>query len=294
MLEVGHVALPWDHSAPNLPALMPITCPIQFKTPSEDEFRQLDYVVMHHVFASHNQLGRFCDEEIHQVDLAHRLQMAGLQPIARETPVTVSWQTFRKTYYLDLVVRDAVIYELKAVSSLTGEHKAQLLNYLMLLGQPRGKLINFRTSAAEWHFVSTTLTAEERRDVSIHDARWRQLTPRCKLLRATLTDLLADWGAFLEIRLYQEALAFLLGDDTAVMKRVKLSRSDLDLGDQQLHILAPTSLSDSPGSPNTRPLRITPASLAGADAAARHAMDQPQPPKNRTCDSHSRMIEKGT
>ena len=155
---------------------MPISCPIPFNAPAEEEFKRLDYLVMQHAFASHNTLGRFCDEAIDQADLAHRLRSAGLGPIAIEVPVRISWRTFTKTYSLDLTIRDAAICELKAVAALTGEHKAQLLNYLLLLGQPRGKLINFRPPSVESQFVSTTLTPADCRAVTFVDARWHPVS----------------------------------------------------------------------------------------------------------------------
>jgi GxxExxY protein len=214
---------------------MPITCPIQFTTPNEDQFRKLDYLVMEHAFAAHNTLGRFCDEAIYQADLAHRMRKVGLKPTEIEVPVNVSWSGFKKTYYLDVVVHDSVIYELKTATALTAEHKAQLLNYLLLLGQPRGKLINLRPPSLEWHFVSTTLTPADCRDVVFTDARWHPLSPACVELRRILTSLLADWGAFLEICLYQEALMFLLGGDEMVSQRVELAREGVELGNQRVH-----------------------------------------------------------
>ena len=60
---------------------MPISCPIKFSPISRDEYRKLDYQVMQHVFACHNELGRLCDEVIYQNDLNARLCAAGLGPI---------------------------------------------------------------------------------------------------------------------------------------------------------------------------------------------------------------------
>ena len=50
-----------------------------------------------------------------------------------------------KFYKMDLVVDD-IIVELKAVESLTSEHRAQLFNYLRLTQKPIGLLINFGES----------------------------------------------------------------------------------------------------------------------------------------------------
>jgi GxxExxY protein len=46
-------------------------------------------------------------------------------------------------YYADLLVKDAVIVELKAASQITTEHEAQLLNYLRATPYEVGLLLNF-------------------------------------------------------------------------------------------------------------------------------------------------------
>ena len=46
-------------------------------------------------------------------------------------------------YWLDFLVEDQVILELKSVQALAPIHTAQLLTYLRLTGKPAGLLINF-------------------------------------------------------------------------------------------------------------------------------------------------------
>jgi GxxExxY protein len=46
-------------------------------------------------------------------------------------------------YRIDLIVRDEVILELKAVEKLLPVHQAQLLTYMRLAGKRVGLLINF-------------------------------------------------------------------------------------------------------------------------------------------------------
>jgi GxxExxY protein len=46
-------------------------------------------------------------------------------------------------YFSDLVVNDLVIVELKATAALSGEHEAQLLNYLKATPYEVGLLLNF-------------------------------------------------------------------------------------------------------------------------------------------------------
>jgi GxxExxY protein len=46
-------------------------------------------------------------------------------------------------YFLDLLIENAVIVEIKAAKTLSKEHEAQLLNYLKASGIEVGLLLNF-------------------------------------------------------------------------------------------------------------------------------------------------------
>jgi len=50
-----------------------------------------------------------------------------------------------KSYEPDFVCYGKIIIELKAVGSITGEHQAQILNYLKATGFKLGLLVNFGT-----------------------------------------------------------------------------------------------------------------------------------------------------
>lgn len=218
---------------------MPVFCPIKFKILTDDEFRSWDYQVMAHVFASHNEMSRLCDEDIYQADLAARLGAAGLGPVHTEVPVDVTWRSFSKRYFLDLVVRDTHLYELKCALMLVGEHKTQILNYVMLLGLRSAKLINFRQPQVETWFASSRLTLEARQRVTCDDSLWRELTPVCAGFRTALMEMLGELGAFLDLGLYESLLTDFLGGESEVLRRVELHRDGHTLGLQRCHLLAP-------------------------------------------------------
>lgn len=212
---------------------MPIHCPITIKPLAPEAFETVDYQIMGHAYASQNELGRLCDECVYQADLKARLLADGFRSVLTEVPVTVTHRDFTKKYYLDLVVEDA-LYEFKVNSTLVGEHEAQLLNYVLLLGLQRGKLLNFRPAKVQGQIVATSLTPDERKHFKVVDTDWSSLTPECARLRQTMCELLQDWGAFLDLALYQEALMFLLGGETKVRNLVNLNRSGLNLGAQPM------------------------------------------------------------
>lgn len=217
---------------------MPIHCPVHIRPLDAAAFEALDYRVMGHAYASQNELGRLCDECAYQTDLKARLLADGFRSVLTEVPVTVTHQDFSKKYYLDLVADDA-LYELKADAALANEHDAQLLNYMFLLGIPRAKLLNFRPAKVQGKILATKLTPELRRRFTVTTERWLDMSPACATLRQTLCDLMEDWGAFLEVALYQEALLHFLGGVGSVQHQVQLRRNDLDLGGQRMLVHAP-------------------------------------------------------
>jgi GxxExxY protein len=217
---------------------MPIHCPVTIPCLSADEFEEIDYRVMGHAYASQNELGRLCDECAYEADLKQRLLADGFQSVQTQVPVAVTHQDFSKTYRLDLI-GDHALYELKAESTLVGEHETQLLNYIFLLGLGRAKLLNFRPPKVQGKIVATSLTHEKRRRFTATIERWNDLTPSCAVLRQRMLDLLDDWGAFLDLALYQEALVHFLGGAGNVERRVSLHREKIDLGGQRMLAHAP-------------------------------------------------------
>jgi len=217
---------------------MPIHCPVRIAGLSANDFETVDYRVMGHAYASQNELGRLCDECAYHADLKARLIADGFQSVLTEIPVTVTHRDFTKKYFLDLIA-DNALYELKTDARLISEHEAQLFNYMFLFGIQRAKLLNFRPAKIQGKIIATGLTQETRRHFNTRTERWNDLTLVCATLRQTLCDLLQDWGAFLEVVLYQEALVHFLGGQSNIERRVALSRDGLDLGTQKMFIHAP-------------------------------------------------------
>lgn len=158
---------------------------------------------MSEIFAMHRDLGGMFEERIYQEELVRRLGPSA----AVQVPVHVCHGTFEKTYFLDFLVADGMVLELKAVEALHARHRAQLLNYLFLLDLGHGKLVNLRTTSVEHEFVNTGWTSADRRRFVVDKAGWDPSVPGAELFLQTLLELLADWGLGLEISSYMEALA---------------------------------------------------------------------------------------
>jgi GxxExxY protein len=217
---------------------MPIHCPVTIARLSAEDFEKIDYRVMGHAYASQNELGRLCDECAYEADLKARLLADGFRSVQTQVPLTVTHRDLSKTYRLDLIADDT-LYDLKAEAALVGEHDAQLLNYMFLLGLGRAKLLNLRPPKVQGKLVATSLTQAERRCFTPVTERWSDLTPACAVLRQMMLDLLQDWGAFLDLALYQEALIHFLGGASNVERRVSLRRNQLELGGQRMLTHAP-------------------------------------------------------
>jgi len=218
---------------------MPLSSPITLAGLSAEEFEKIDYRVMGHAYASQNELGRLCDECTYEADLKARLIADGFRSVHTQVPLTITHGDFTKTLRLDLIA-DQALYEFKAQTTFAADDEAQLLNYMFLLGIQRGKLLNFRPSKVQGKLIATGLTDDIRRRFVNRTGRWQDLTPGCALLKETMNKLLQDWGAFLSVGLYQEALVCLLGGAVNVEHRVGLRREGVDLGSQRMLIHSPT------------------------------------------------------
>ena len=92
----------------------------------------------------HRHLGPGLLESIYIVCLAYELRAAGLRVGTQiDLPVRYKTLSFDCGYRLDIIVNDAVIIEVKAVSELASVHSQQLLTYLRVTGREVGLLINF-------------------------------------------------------------------------------------------------------------------------------------------------------
>ena len=58
-------------------------------------------------------------------------------------PLTYKGRPLVQRYIADFICYDKVIVELKAVSKITDEHRAQIQNYLHATGLKVGLLVNF-------------------------------------------------------------------------------------------------------------------------------------------------------
>lgn len=152
---------------------MPVIVHAETRKLNQDEFAEVAYEVMRHVFQIHSEFGRFFREEIYHSEIARRC--SGLAKV----PVEVWYGSFRKFYFLDLLVGGGAVFELKAVRGLTEKHRGQLLQYLLLADVAHGKLINVRPELVEHEFINTTLTTADQPPDSLESLCALACATRC-------------------------------------------------------------------------------------------------------------------
>ena len=216
------------------PSLMPIIIRTPLRRLSQAEFGDLAYAVMGCVFQIHSEMGRFFDEKIYKRELAHRYPGVQL-----EVPIEVTYASFKKLQYLDVLVDGGGPFEFKAVETFAPRHPAQLLHYLLLAELPHGKLVNLRKESVEHEFVNTTLTRVDRIQFAINEARWNDRTTGASRFREVLTALLRDWGTGLDLQFYEEALTHFFGGEACVITNVDVRTAEYPLGHQRMLLAAP-------------------------------------------------------
>jgi len=216
---------------------MPIEPQTEIRVFNQEAFHTLDRRVLGVIFEVHNKFGRFLDELLFKREIAARCLERGISPAEREVAIRVSHDGFAKDYFMDLLFSHGLMVEVKTVEKLGPAHRKQALDYLFLTGMQHGRLVNLRTNQVEHEFVSTKLTVERRRAFSVVDNEWRDVNTESAWLKDKLVELLQDWGAFLEVSLYREAITWFLGGPSVVCRPVPVLSGSKSIGNQVVHLL---------------------------------------------------------
>ena len=92
----------------------------------------------------HREIGPGVLESIYNECMQYELRQEGLRfDRERAVPLVYKGQKLRARYYIDLVVEDRVVVELKTVVEIAEIHKKQVLTQLRLAGLHTGLIMNF-------------------------------------------------------------------------------------------------------------------------------------------------------
>ncbi len=108
------------------------------------------YDVMGAIYNVKKELGPGLNEKVYQEGFAMELSMDNI-PFERELAVHPVYRgrQMKSNFFLDFFCKGSVIVELKSVSALNKEHRAQLYNYMHLVKPMVGILVNFAPLYAE-------------------------------------------------------------------------------------------------------------------------------------------------
>ncbi|PYS70932.1 MAG: GxxExxY protein [Acidobacteria bacterium] len=103
------------------------------------------YAIIGACFEVYNEKDCRFLEPVYQECLGIEFEYQRIPAIAKPSlAVSYHGRILKQTYEPGYVCFEKIIVELKAVSGLTDEHRAQLLNYLHATGFELGLLVNFR------------------------------------------------------------------------------------------------------------------------------------------------------
>ena len=117
-------------------------------TPKEEKaesiYKDESYAIIGACFAVYMDKGCGFHEPVYHECLEIELDLQGI-PFLSKPPRTLQYRgrTLVQTFSSDFICYDKVILEIKAVSELIDEHRAQVLNYLSVAGCKLGLLVNF-------------------------------------------------------------------------------------------------------------------------------------------------------
>jgi len=108
-----------------------------------DQIREISFSL--HCYLRYGHL-----EKVYENGLMHRLRKIGYH-VEQQHPLKVFDEdgTVLGEYFVDLLIEEEIIVELKACKTLVNEHIAQLLGYLRACRIEHGLLINFGSPRPE-------------------------------------------------------------------------------------------------------------------------------------------------
>jgi len=121
-------------------------------------YRDECYQIVGACFEVYKEKGCEFLEPVYQECLEIEFELQGILFVPKKPlPLSYKGRPLKKHYESDFICLDKIIVEIKAVSTLTDEHRAQVLNYLNATGLKLGLLVNFgHYPKLEWERLANT------------------------------------------------------------------------------------------------------------------------------------------
>ena len=112
--------------------------------PISNELEQIGKQIVDAAYTVHKNLGPGLLEKVYEICFCHELEKRGLEYKRQiDIPIVYDGRSFNEGLRLDVLVKDQVICELKAIETVNPVWEAQVLSHLKLTNKRLGYLINF-------------------------------------------------------------------------------------------------------------------------------------------------------
>jgi GxxExxY protein len=113
------------------------------------------YAIVGACFEVHKEMGCGFLESVYEECLGIEFDLQAITYREQaELPLIYKQRRLKKVFQPDFICFDQVVLEIKAASSLTDVHRAQVLNYLKATGHRLGLLVNFNCHPQiEWERI---------------------------------------------------------------------------------------------------------------------------------------------
>ena len=109
-------------------------------------FKDECYKINGCIYTVNKKLGSGFLEAVYQEALEIELKRENIPFVSQqELEILYDGIPLKQKYMADIICYNQIIIELKAVSKITDQHKAQLMNYLTAAGYKLGLLVNFNS-----------------------------------------------------------------------------------------------------------------------------------------------------
>lgn len=111
------------------------------------EYNALTEKIIGAAIEVHRELGPGLLESVYEICLIKELKRCGLRVESQVLlPVVYKGEVLEKEFYIDLLVENFIVVELKAIEAILPVHEVQLVTYLKLSDKRLGLLLNFNVT----------------------------------------------------------------------------------------------------------------------------------------------------
>ncbi len=119
-------------------------CSLIFSNMNEKQYNNLTKAIIGAAIEVHRQMGTGLLESVYEECLLFELKERGINVECQvKLPLRYKGKELKKHFFIDIMVEDEILIELKVVEELLPVHEAQLVTYLKLANKKLGLLINF-------------------------------------------------------------------------------------------------------------------------------------------------------